>query len=494
MHKASARALVTASAVLVSFGCSTSAVTTSDIGGLDLGAGGEDLALPDSFPTVVDMASADLAVPMVTATASCNPNNVVTGTVAITVDRGASLHVDYGPDTTYGLSTPVATAGTGTLTVVLLGLRPGSTNHARVVASFPGGIATDSGDVAFDCPSLPQGMPDFTAVTGTPPANDFLFITALNTVTSVAVAALVDRSGKMYWYWPLFTLGESLRLPNGNFAVFQASASAYLEITPTGDVVRSYTDPLASRGADNHEFVPSSSVHALLLGQNVRNVDTSEYVDGGGPTTEVENTIAEVDADGGVVFHWSGGDHISLGETTSDISLFNVPIDAQHANSIDVLADGNLLLSLRHTDTLYKINRSTGDIMWRLGGKSSNFTFLNDPLNGFSHQHFARQLASGNILLFDDGNLHTPPNSRVVEYRVDEAGQTATMVWQHHHTPELQSFCCGSAERLSTGDTLTAWGTTGVIEQIDASSNVLWEMKIPNAIVYRAIRLPTLYP
>ena len=48
--------------------------------------------------------------------------------------------------------------------------------------------------------------------------------------------------------------------------------------------------------------------------------------------------------------------------------------------------DGNLLLSCRHLDEVIKINKNTGNIMWRLGGeasKNNEFTFLNDTTDGF---------------------------------------------------------------------------------------------------------------
>ena len=83
-----------------------------------------------------------------------------------------------------------------------------------------------------------------------------------------------------------------------------------------------------------------------------------------------------------------------------------------HGNSIDMAADGNLILSCRHLDAVVKINSQTGNIIWRLGGRKSDFVFLDDPLGGPSHQHCARMLANGNLLMFDNGNLHHPPVSR----------------------------------------------------------------------------------
>ena len=47
--------------------------------------------------------------------------------------------------------------------------------------------------------------------------------------------------------------------------------------------------------------------------------------------------------------------------------------DYFHINSVKLDTDGNLLVSSRHTWTVYKVNRTTGAIIWRLGGKKSDF-------------------------------------------------------------------------------------------------------------------------
>ena len=73
-------------------------------------------------------------------------------------------------------------------------------------------------------------------------------------------------------------------------------------------------------------------------------------------------------------------------------------------------------------------NRNTGAIIWRLGGKNNQFSFINDTI-GFSHQHAIRRLENGNISLFDNGNYHSPPFSRAIEYSLNENNKTATLVW-----------------------------------------------------------------
>ncbi len=63
---------------------------------------------------------------------------------------------------------------------------------------------------------------------------------------------------------------------------------------------------------------------------------------------------------------------------------------------------GIILLSFRHLNEVTKIDSSSGEIIWRLGGKQNQFTFLGDTMP-FSAQHDARRIANGNLTLFDNG-------------------------------------------------------------------------------------------
>ena len=63
--------------------------------------------------------------------------------------------------------------------------------------------------------------------------------------------------------------------------------------------------------------------------------------------------------------------------------------------------------------------REDGRILWRLGGKNNEFTFVNDP-ERFSQQHSIRRIPNGHVMLFDNGNYHAVPHSRAVEYALDE--------------------------------------------------------------------------
>jgi hypothetical protein len=130
-----------------------------------------------------------------------------------------------------------------------------------------------------------------------------------------------------------------------------------------------------------------------------------------------------------------------------------------------------------------------------MGGRRNEFVFRGDPLNGFSHQHGVRRLPNGHIILFDNGNLHTPPQSRAAEYRIDETNNIADLVWEYRPSPPLYAFALGFAQRLPNGNTLICFGTAQRIIEVEPAGRKRWEVAINDAqrYAYRAIALETLY-
>jgi hypothetical protein len=147
-------------------------------------------------------------------------------------------------------------------------------------------------------------------------------------------------------------------------------------------------------------------------------------------------------------------------------------------------------------DEITKIDRKSGAIIWRWGGKHNQFTFANDSI-GFSHQHCIRVLPNGHYLLFDNGNFHTPNFSRAVEYVIDAEAMTATEVWEYRHSPDLYTFAMGSVQRLENGNTLIGWGadTSCLVTEVTPEGKTTLEMKMTGTNVsYRVFKFPWQVP
>ncbi|MDQ6524061.1 aryl-sulfate sulfotransferase [Nocardioides sp. LHD-245] len=221
----------------------------------------------------------------------------------------------------------------------------------------------------------------------------------------------------------------------------------------------------------------------------------------------VDAVIQEVDAAGAVVYTWDSGDHLDPAATTAGAAS-----DWAHINSIEILPGGDVLASFRHLSAALRIawsdhdGHQRGDVVWRLGGRHNDFTFVGDPHGGPCAQHTVSRLPDGHLLVFDNGSavLESTPSycvdpadrlgptvnravTRVTEYALDETTLTATLVrsWDH---PGRFSYFAGSARRLVGGNTLVNWASYrgALVSEVAPDGRVVWELAAPAVLSYRA--------
>jgi hypothetical protein len=217
--------------------------------------------------------------------------------------------------------------------------------------------------------------------------------------------------------------------------------------------------------ADNHDFQMLPNGHVLMLNYDSHIIDMSQIVEGGHPACNIGGAvIQELDVYKNVIFQWRSIDYIPIIDSFRDLT--RARIGYIHVNSIELdEIDGNIILSCRETSELIKINRVTGEVMWRMGGKNEDFTYINEhPENApryFKLTHDARRHANGHLTIFDNGadkNDMTRPYSRAVEYDLDEENKTVTMVWEYRNDPDFLALSGGDCLRLPNGNTIVRWG------------------------------------
>lgn len=249
---------------------------------------------------------------------------------------------------------------------------------------------------------------------------------------------------------------------------------------------------------DYHDFISLSNGHYLMLLLETVIKDMSQIVEGGKTDAQIiNNVLVETDRTGTIYWQWSALEHFQVTDATSDNDLTQQKIDFAHINSMDEDPNGNILISIRHLDEISLINRSNGNIIWRLGGtkcKNNQFTFINDSnmgFTGFSHQHTARFLENGNILLFDNGYLKSPQYSRAVEYSINQTNNEVTKVWEYRATPDIYNGWMGSTQRLSNGNTLIAWSKEKITE-VRLNKTIALEITLDSGFpFYRAQKVTT---
>ena len=302
---------------------------------------------------------------------------------------------------------------------------------------------------------------------------------------------ILDNSGKPFYYKKMTNFCLDFKVqPNGQITYFDSKVGYFYELNNNLEVVDSF---YCGNGywPDFHDLQILPNGHALMIGYDDEKVDMSKIVSGGDTNATVYGkVIQELDENKNVIFQWRSFDHYKITDATYDINLLDTAIDYAHTNAIELDNDGNILISNRHMDEITKIDRATGDIIWRLGGKNNEFNFMNDSI-GFSHQHDIRRISNGDITLFDNGNLHwSQMATRVLEYKLDEINKIAELVWQFRNTPDEITNAMGNIQRLEDGNSIIGWGSgRPSVTEITPNGLKEFELSLPeNEFSYRAFR------
>ncbi len=154
---------------------------------------------------------------------------------------------------------------------------------------------------------------------------------------------------------------------------------------------------------DLHELTLTAEGTALITSYHTEAANLSSV---GGPKSGyvLASTVIEVDvATGKLLWSWESLDHVPISATYQKFSggTKQQPFDYFHINSIAVAPDGDLLISSRNTWCIYKVSRTSGEVIWRLNGKSSDFAMGEGA--HFYWQHHARPHGNGVLSVFDDG-------------------------------------------------------------------------------------------
>jgi hypothetical protein len=352
---------------------------------------------------------------------------------------------------------------------------------------------------AIHCDSLPSEYPEITVLTSNNPEEGAIFLTPFTFADTNSRLLILDNLGMPLFYRKTTGTGPTSDFkvqPNGLLTYSKAPGAQFMAMDSNYTVVDSFR---AGNGysLDTHGFQLKANGHALLMIYDQQPVRMDTIVPGGrADAIAMGLVIQELDAARNVVFQWKSSDHFEITDVNSaEVSLTDSIIDYVHGNSVEWDFDGNILLSSRHLNEITKINRQTGDVMWRMGinARKNEFTFLND-IKGFSHQHDARRIQNGHITLFDNGNYLFPQYSRALEYQVDEANKTATLVWEGRMNPDIFGGFMGSTQRLAGGGTLIGWGgtfTPPAVTEIHADGYRSFELGLPpGTLSYRAFRFP----
>ena len=307
--------------------------------------------------------------------------------------------------------------------------------------------------------------------------------TLFTPITSQGEVYLIDLEGAVVHQWTLpFPPGRHAKLlPNGNLFYQGKQVHAepiyplwgvvhggiLAEVDPKGTVIRSVQHPF-----HHHDAAVLANGNLLVNAVESLSAAFARRIKGGLPGSEAPggaiygDVVYEMTWSGEVVWRWSAAEHLDPDQYPLDQYY-----EREHwpmCNSVNELRDGSVILGYRSASSVIIVDRRTGDVTWRLG----------PPM--LAQQHYPHELASGNILIFDNGSYRAGENvpfSRVIEVE----RTTQRIVWEYRDDP-LQNFYSpymSSAQRLPNGNTLIAEGSFGRIFEVTPDHEAVWEYVVP---------------
>jgi hypothetical protein len=420
---------------------------------------------------------------------SANPNNALSAVVTVRAGGADSVavRVQLADSVSPESVTPAVATTADTAVVPVLGLLAAHRYSFRAVARGAGGTTVgDAMELRTD--TLPADLPRYVAG-GPDPTPGYVVFGAGR------YGVVIDNTGRVVWY-RRFPYGPGLTFtaePSGKYyarapGASPADPSPWVELDPLGNVTRTF-DCLGGLAARFHDLIAQTDGSYWLMCDETRRMDLSGA--GGLAGASVTGTaIQHIAADRTLLFAWSPFDHFAITDgDPRDRGGANV--NWTHGNALDLAPDGNLIVSFRNLGEITKINTATGAVVWRLGGRRNEFTFVESAGATFAGQHSARAFAPGAVLLLD--NLGDTAASRAERYVLDETRKTARLVRSYESMPSVVTPVGGSVQDLAGGRTLVSFGTAGRVEEYDAAGRVVWRIEQGAGYVFRAQRIGSLY-
>jgi hypothetical protein len=341
--------------------------------------------------------------------------------------------------------------------------------------------------------TLPSNFPPITVKQYGQTAPGKIFLSNFKVLGLYAAYLMIlENNGSPFFYrYSTNNCYDFKKQPNGLLTYADYNKSKFYGLDTNYIIVDSF---YAGNGytTDEHELVVMNNGNYLVLIYDPQVINMSLIYPGGDTAAVVIGLVVqELDANKNVVFQWKSWDNFSILDATGlDFTVHT--IDYVHGNAIEVDNDGHLMISSRNMDEVTKINRQTGNIIWRFGGKNNQFTITNDTMK-FYKQHSIRRVSSDKVILYDNGNHHIPKFSRAVEYQLDETNKLATRTWQYRNSPDVYASAMGNVQRLPNGNTVIGWGYTNAsrvaMTEVNSAGTKLYEIEFPMAVVsYRAFR------
>lgn len=243
-----------------------------------------------------------------------------------------------------------------------------------------------------------------------------------------------------FGYFIVPTVGPAIQ----SYAVFDSSNWQLIDTIT--DKTYAYDSLLLP--VDSHEYEEDEHGRKLFLAEAITKADLRCLT--GNPADSVTPTavtyIVIIDSLNHLVSVWNPLKYFSVCEMHfewRDASTeYGTALNWNHGNSVRWSNDGNILYSFRHVG-VGKINSSSGEIMFKLGGKDTLHSISLPDSIGYSLQHDFYQRPDGKYSLFNNGDDSIRPYMSGLIYDIDEVNKKVQLIDKYTPMPQCISRAFG---------------------------------------------------
>ncbi len=441
-----------------------------------------------------DVGSLDIMETGNIAVVSASISNVVPTVVNVSweTEQYATGWVEYGLDESLGTQTPPGAVGKEH-SIAMLGLKSANTYYWKAVAELSSGLVVESDIRQVDIAPVDSDISRISVSEWTPEktaGDGYMLFSMLG--LGLPAAVVIDREGDIVWVArPEPGLSQFTIKPGIDGKSIAWSQYDDEQITDVGGIIRIAVDGsykyLTRTLEAHHDFMQHADGTFSWI-----SYDFADYPIGDETWTFVSDEIlnapeeATEDTIPSTIFSYFDDYQrdpwiiCSHTEREDKVGEDDDVHHWSHSNSLmpDPANENNLFILAKFFDTILKIDRTNGQVIWELGGQNSDFA-IKDPSDAWNHGHMSH-IWDGGFMMFDNG-AHTDPDptvSRAAEYKWDESTMTYEKVWEMLDPDGRYVEFLGDARKLPNGNYLISWTTLGLITEVTPEQEVVWQAEL----------------
>ncbi len=230
--------------------------------------------------------------------------------------------------------------------------------------------------------------------------------------------------------------------------------------------------------ADLHEFKLTPQGTALIAAVYPVHWDASS-IHKSKHAIVFDSVVQEIDVKTGLVeYQWDSLDHIPLNAT---YTAFPRSPERRSTTSTSTRSTRTATATSSsppdRRPRSYKIDHSTGKVIWTLGGRDSSFKLGSGAATAFQHDVRVRSTNDSRFTAFDNGaglyNAHS--QSRGLILGVDVKHKTVRKLGEFDHSPHLLASFEGNVQSLPGGDSFIGWGQQPYFSEFNFRGQMLFD-------------------